>query len=85
MAPSKYNKNKNCETVKLLISKLFSNNENYFKDGYLNSEGIKLLNIALRIAVKTCIEHVYYIKKARRTKSMEDVERVLRAMNIDGC
>lgn len=67
-----------CITVRNILLKLLERSDYYFSSGYLNSEGLKLLNTALRYAVHTCPKHAsYYLKKLRKTKSYEDLFKAL--------
>ncbi|MEM4880679.1 MAG: hypothetical protein QXL28_03855 [Desulfurococcaceae archaeon] len=66
-----------CTTAKNILLKLLERSDNYFSNGYLNSEGMKLLNVALKYAVHTCPERASYLRKLRKTRSYEDLLRVL--------
>lgn len=70
-----------CTAARSILLKLLERSDYYFSDGYLNSEGVKLLNIALRYVVYTCPERAFYLKKLRKTKSYEDL---LKALDVFG-
>lgn len=60
-----------------LASKLVNNQELYFTSGYLNSEGMKILILIGRIIGEYCPEYLQYYKRARKTKRLEDVLKII--------
>ncbi|MEM4487861.1 MAG: hypothetical protein QXK88_03540 [Desulfurococcaceae archaeon] len=52
----------------------------YFSKGYLNSEGIKLVNIAMRSIIKKHPQYIVYFKKLRKSKSYEHFLKLLGAV-----
>lgn len=60
------------EKQRPLMNKLLSYSELYFANGYLNSEGLRLITLIARIIAKYCPEYLNYVKRARKTKSYED-------------
>jgi len=58
--------------------------ELYFDHGYLNSEGIKLLNQAIRIIVEHCPEYSGLARSARKSRDLRDVEKLLVVIH-DAC
>jgi len=63
---------------------LFRDIDSYFSNGYLNSEGIKLLNKALEVIVEYCPSYSAKARKARKTMLLEDVEKLYSAL-LDEC
>jgi len=49
----------------------------YTSNGYLNSEGVKLLNNALRLIVEYCPEYSQIARRARKTLVLEYVEKLV--------
>lgn len=66
-----------CRDIESIIHRLLSNHEEYFNDGYLNSEGLKLIQLAVRIAAYDCKKYLYYVKKARKHRSLGEVLKIL--------
>lgn len=58
-------------------NKLLADSEIYFSDGYLNSEGMKILGLISRVIGEHCPEYIRYAKRARRTRKFEDVLKLL--------
>lgn len=71
-----------CITARDILLKLLERSDYYFSNGYLNSEGVKLLNMALRHAIRTCPERAPYLKKLRKTRSYEDLIKTLSVFEL---
>jgi len=69
-----------CVEVKDIMARMLNHRDQYFSDGYLNSEGVKLLNIAIRWAIEKCPEYVVYFKKLRKSKDYEDLLKIARVL-----
>lgn len=64
------------ERARTLVDELVENHELYFSNGYLNSEGMKVLGLIGRILGEYCPEYMLYVKRARKTRRLEDVLKV---------
>jgi hypothetical protein len=77
----KLTKNKRSEKYLLdLVLKLVSEFDNYFSNGYLNSEGWKVFTIIKRLALKSRPELARRIKSINQYSSYEEVVEVLNSL-----
>jgi len=63
-----------------LVLKLISESNNYFSNGYLNSEGWKVFTIIRRIALRSRPELAKRIKSISQYSSYEEVVKVLNSL-----
>lgn len=69
-----------CIEAVYLSRKAIENHEDYFSNGYLNSEGMKALKIISRIIAEHCPEYMVYVKKARYTRTYENFLKLVQAI-----
>ncbi|MEM4718112.1 MAG: hypothetical protein QXE81_05070 [Desulfurococcaceae archaeon] len=78
------NRSRSClDRQKTIISTLINNIELYFSNGFLNSEGLKLIQQMAKISARHCPKYLLYIRKVRKTKTYEDVLKLLNVLQQD--
>ena len=71
---------KSFEYVSNLVKALLANHENYFSNGYLNSEGWKIVNIIAKVLPRKGIHVQGLVRKIRANPSYDNVASTLNTL-----